>query len=511
MSEGRSGSESPDEGQSGNRARRESRLRISRGQRRGDVRVVRRRPQRGLERVLGVPALFAAAYGNVGSSIYYALGVTALYALGLTPVVFVISGIFFLFTALTYAEGTAAMPEAGGSTVFARRAFGQAFAFIVGWAQILNYVVTIAISAFAVPGYLSVFWPPLNAFPGNVLAAIGVTAALGVINIVGTKESSRVNISLAMIDLASQAFLVAMGFLLVFNTDALTSNIDFGTAPTLQQFLLGIAISMIAYTGIETVSNLSEETRNVPRTVPRSILLTFATVMVLYTLIPMMALSAMPVELVDGVYETRLVTEFLTNPVLGIVSEFGLDGSVQTAMEAWVGLLAAAILTLATNAGMLGISRLAYSLGHNGLLPARISELHPTRHTPVNAIILTVILTSLLILPGRMTVLASLYAFGAMLSFTFAHASIIRLRFTEPELGRPFRIPWNWHVRGRRVPVTALLGGGATMFAWVVVVTTQPIAWAIGFPWLGVGLAYYFWQRRRLQSRPVSGITTGVK
>jgi APA family basic amino acid/polyamine antiporter len=469
---------------------------------------VRRRPQRGLERVLGVPALFAAAYGNVGSSIYYALGVTALYALGLTPLVFVISGVFFLFTALTYAEGTAAMPEAGGSTVFARRAFGPAFAFIVGWAQILNYVVTIAISAFAVPGYLSVFWSPLNAFPANIIAAIGVTVALGAINIVGTKESSRINISLAMIDLASQAFLVAMGFLLVFNTDALTSNINFGTAPTLQQFLLGIAISMIAYTGIETVSNLSEETRNVPHTVPRSIMLTFATVMVLYTLIPMMALSTMPVELVDGVYETRLVTEFLTNPVLGIVSEFGLGGFVQTAMEAWVGLLAAAILILATNAGMLGISRLAYSLGRNGLLPERISELHPTRRTPVNAIILTVILTSLLILPGKMTVLASLYAFGAMLSFTFAHASILRLRMTEPELERPFRIPWNWHIRGSRLPITAMLGGAATTFSWIVVVTTQTTAWAIGFPWLGVGLAYYFWQRHRQQSAPVSGITT---
>ena len=487
---------------------REPRLRISRGRRRGDVRVLRRRPQRGLERVLGVPALFAAAYGNVGSSIYYALGVTALYALGLTPLVFVISGVFFLFTALTYAEGTAAMPEAGGSTVFARRAFGQAFAFIVGWAQILNYVVTIAISAFAVPGYLSVFWPALKTFPANVIAAIGVTVALGLVNIVGTKESSRINISLAMLDLMSQALLVVMGFFMVFNTEALTSNINFGTAPTFTQFLLGISISMIAYTGIETVSNLSEETRNVPRTVPRSILLTFATVMVLYTLIPMMALSAMPVELIDGVYETRLTTEFLTNPVLGIVREFRLGGFAQQAMEAWVGLLAATILVLATNAGMLGISRLAYSLGRNGLLPAAISELHPTRRTPVNAIIVTVILTSLLILPGKMTVLASLYSFGAMLSFTFAHASIVKLRMTEPEMERPFRIPWNWHVRGRRLPITALLGGVATTLSWVVVVTTQTAAWAIGFPWLGLGLLYYLWQRHRERSRPVSGITT---
>jgi APA family basic amino acid/polyamine antiporter len=474
----------------------------------GDVRVVRRRSQRGLERVLGVPALFSAAYGNVGSSIYYALGVTALYALGMTPVVFVISGVFFLFTALTYAEGAAAMPEAGGSAVFARRAFGRSFSFLVGWAQILNYVVTIAISALAVPGYLSVFWPTLKSYPVNVIVAIAVTVVLGVVNIVGTKESSRVNISIAVIDLASQALIITIGLVIVFNPALLTANVDFGTAPTFSQFLLGIAISMIAYTGIETVSNLTEETRNVSRTVPRSIMLTFGTVVVIYTLIPMVALSAMPVvEVRPGVFETLLATEFLQNPVLGIVREFGLGGFAQEALERWVGLLAATILVLATNAGMLGLSRLAYSLGRNGMLPERVSALHPTRRTPVNAIIVTVILTSLLILPGRVTVLASLYSFGAMLSFTFAHASIVRLRVTEPALERPFRIPWNWHVRGRRLPITALLGGTATSLAWMVVVLTQPTSWMIGVPWLAMGLGYFAWQRRRDRATSDSGPT----
>ena len=489
----------------------EPRLRIRRGRRAGDVRVVRRRVgQGGLARVLGVAGLFSAAYGNVGSSIYYALGVTALYALGLTPLVFVISGVFFLFTALTYAEGTAAMPEAGGSTTFARRAFGQGFSFLVGWAQILNYLVTIAISAFAVPGYLSVLWPGLKTGPANVIVGIAVTAALGALNIVGTRESSRVNIALAVVDLSTQALVITIGLLIVLDVDLLTSNIDFGTAPTVRQFLLGIAISMIAYTGIEAVSNLSEEARNVSRNVPRSILLTFGTVVVIYTLIPLVALSAMPVELVDGVYETRLATEFLANPVLGIVREFGLGGRVQDALEVWVGLLAATILVLATNAGMLGISRLVYSLGRNGLLPARIAELHPVRRIPVNAIIVTVVLTALLIIPGRIMVLANLYSFGAMLSFSFAHASIIRLRIREPEMERPFHIPWNWHVRGRQIPITALLGVAATTLAWLVVVATQLTSWVIGFPWLGVGLLYYLWRRSRGATRPAAGPAAGT-
>src|SRR5215207_6971064 len=112
-----------------------------------------RRRLEGLERVLGVNALFATAYGNVGSSIYYALGLVASFALGLTPVVFVITGIFFFFTAATYAEATAMFPEAGGSSSFARRAFNEFTSFFAAWAQMLNYPITVAISAFFVPHY----------------------------------------------------------------------------------------------------------------------------------------------------------------------------------------------------------------------------------------------------------------------------------------------------------------------------------------------------------------------
>ena len=477
----------------------EPRLRVSRGRRTADIRIRRRRTdQGGLSRVLGVSALFSTAYGNVGSSIYYALGVTALFALGLTPLVFVISGIFFLGTALTYAEGTAAMPEAGGSTTFARRAFGRGFSFLVGWAQILNYIVTIAISAFAVPGYLSVFYAPLKESPWNILGGIVVTIALGAVNVIGIRESGRVNTILAIVDLATQALLVVIGMILLFNVDLLTQNIDFGTAPTLKQFLLGVSISMIAYTGIETVSNLAEETRNPARTVPRSILLTFATVMVMYTLIPIVALSAMPVEMLpDGTFATKLGTEFLEDPVLGIVVAFDIGGIAQQLLELWIGLLAATILALATNAGMLGISRLSYSLGRNGLLPSAFAKLHPVRRTPVNAIVVAVVLTCVLIIPGRVTVLASLYAFGAMLSFTFAHASIIRLRVKEPDLERPFFIPMNVTIRGYRIPLPAVIGAIATSFAWFVVVLTQRTSWFIGFPWLAIGIAYYLWQRRR--------------
>jgi len=222
----------------------------------------RRRRQQGLERVLGTPALFATAYGNVGSSIYYALGVTAAVALGLTPIVFVISGLIFAATAATYAEGTVRYPEAGGSASFARHAFNELVSFGAAWAQMLNYIITIAISAFFVPHYLSIFWTPLRTNPWDIIGGAIVIVLLVGINIVGIREAASLNIFLAVIDFATQLLLVSVGFALIFSPHQLHANVHFGVAPSWGKFALAIPIAMIAYTGIETVSNLAEEARS---------------------------------------------------------------------------------------------------------------------------------------------------------------------------------------------------------------------------------------------------------
>ena len=214
----------------------------------------RRRRQQRLERVLGTPALFSTAYGNVGSSIYYALGVVAVYALGLTPVVFIIAGLIFACTAATYAEGTVHYPEAGGSSSFARHAFNELVSFEAAWAQMLNYIATIAVSAFFVPHYLSVFWAPLRQNPWDVVFGIVVIVLLVLLNIVGIQESAKVNIFLAVADFATQVLLVLLGFVLVFSPEILKSNVQLGVAPTWSSFFLSIPIAMLAYTGIETVS-----------------------------------------------------------------------------------------------------------------------------------------------------------------------------------------------------------------------------------------------------------------
>src|SRR3978361_857279 len=216
----------------------------------------------GLERVLGVNALFSTAYGNVGSSIYYALGLVASYALGLTPVVFIITVVIFYLTAATYAEATAMYPEAGGSSSFARHAFNEFVSFIAAWGQMLNYTITVAISAFFVPHCLAVFWPALGHSPGDVIGGAALVVGLAALNIRGTEESSKLNLILAIADLCTQVVLVGIGIVLVLSPHILVDNIHLGVAPTWSKFALGIAVGMIADTGIETISNMAEDAKD---------------------------------------------------------------------------------------------------------------------------------------------------------------------------------------------------------------------------------------------------------
>jgi APA family basic amino acid/polyamine antiporter len=470
----------------------------------------RRRRQQGLERVLGTPALFATAYGNVGSSIYYALGVTAAFALGLTPLVFVIAGVIFVATALTYAEGTVRYPEAGGSSSFARHAFGELASFGAAWAQTLNYVITIAISAFFVPHYLSVFWQPLHENPWDVVFGAVLIAVLVAINVLGAREAAALNIVLAAVDFATQLLLVLLGFALVFSPETLLDNVHLGVAPTWSHFLLAIPVGMIAYTGLETISNLSEETRDPPRDVPRAYVWVATAVFTIYLTLPMIALSALPVEGTDGRFVTRLGQPpeeggFQNSPILGVVRNIGVtDPTLVDGLEIYVGLIAATILVVAANAGVIGASRITYSMATYRQLPGRFRRLHARFKTPWLALVIFAGFFPLLVLlPGETTFLGTLYAFGAMLSFTIAHAAMVglRVRYADEEL--IFRARPNVRLRDVDWPVFALLGGAATLAAWLVVVAQEPQTRWAGFAWLLLGFAGYAFYRRRIARLPL--------
>ncbi|HEY1273862.1 MAG TPA: universal stress protein [Thermoleophilaceae bacterium] len=452
---------------------------------------------RGLERVLGTGALFSTAYGNVGSSIYYALGLVAIFALGMTPVVFLIAGFIFACTAATYAEATTMYPEAGGSSSFARRAFNEFWSFFAAWGQMLNYIITVAISAFFVPHYLGVFWSPLGESPADIIGGILVVVLLCAVNIVGVKESAGLNVFLALADFLTQVVLVIIGLVLVFSPSTLVDNVDFGTYPTVTDFLIAIPVGMVAYTGIETISNMAEEARDYGKTIPRGIAGVVVAVFAIYAFLPSVALSAMPV--VNGTTQLAQSKEdggYATDPILGVVKNIDL-GVFQSAAEIYVGILAATILFIATNAGMLGVSRLTYSMGQHRQLPEQLRALHPKFRTPYVAIVVFGLIACLTILPGQADFLATIYAFGAMLSFTVAHMSVIRLRIDRPEVERPYRGPGNLRWRGKDLPLFAIVGGLGTGIAWVVVTVLNPATLIAGAVWLALGVTTYVLYRRR--------------
>jgi basic amino acid/polyamine antiporter, APA family len=452
---------------------------------------------RGLERVLGTGALFSTAYGNVGSSIYYALGLVAIYAAGMTPVVFVIAGLIFAATAATYAEATTMFPEAGGSSSFARRAFNEFWSFFAAWGQMLTYIITISISAFFVPHYLGVFWSPLGESPADIFAGIVVVALLGTLNIVGVKESAGVNVGFAVADFLTQVILVVVGIVLVLDPQLLVEQVDFGTTPTVGDFLIAIPVAMVAYTGIETISNMAEEARDYGKTIPRGIGLVVGAVAVIYTFLPAVALSAMPVK--NGETVLALPKEeggYADDPVLGVVNNMDL-GSFGHAAEIYVGILASTILFIATNAGILGVSRLSYSMGQHRQLPEFLRLLHPRFRTPYIAIAVFSGIACLAIVPGEADFLGVIYAFGAMLSFTMAHASVVALRLKQPDRERPWRGPGTLRVRGRELPLFAVFGGLGTGTAFVVVTALDVRVLISGVLWLALGVGIYMVYRRR--------------
>ncbi|MFM8762437.1 MAG: amino acid permease [Solirubrobacterales bacterium] len=456
----------------------------------------------GLQRVLGVNALFSTAYGNVGSSIYYALGLVAALALGLTPLVFILTGVIFFLTASTYAEATAMYPEAGGSSSFARRAFNEFVSFFAAWGQMLNYIITIAISAYFVPHYLgAILWEPLRSGPADIIAAIVIVAVLAAINVFGAQESTGVNITLALVDFATQLLLVVLGLVLVFSPDVLVSNVQFGIAPTWSQFLLAIPLGMIAYTGIETISNMAEEARNEAVTVPKAINRVVIAVFAIYALLPAVALSALPVtKQPDGSYQTLLGLPesdggFAGDPVLGVVKQIEL-GPLQGGAEVYVALLAATILLIAANAGIIGVSRLVYSMGIHRQLPDGLRRLHPRFGTPWIGILVFAAVACMAITSGQAEFLGSLYAFGAMLSFTIAHAAVVKLRYSKPDADRPYRGPGNIQLKGWSLPVFAVFGGVGTGLALIVVSVLNLPVLAAGTGWLIAGVVTYVLYRR---------------
>jgi APA family basic amino acid/polyamine antiporter len=455
------------------------------------------RPEPLLKRGLGVPGLFVAVYSAVGFSIYFALGVVADRGLGLTPLIFLVAGLLFVLTTLSYVEGGAMFRERGGSSSFARHAFNELIAFIAGWAILIDYLIVAALAAISVPHYLEPISADLSQAGWEIGVAGAVIAAacvLNVLNITGRGRERPLAV-LALADIALQLAVIVVGLLAVLHPDRLTDQVHLFTSPSFRDIVYSAVVAMLAYAGIEAASDLAPDIDVEPRDLKRIVSLGAFAVPLVYAGMAAIALMAVPVVAGPHGPETALGKEFVEAPVLGVVSAYH-PVWVSHAMRWLVALIATPVLFWATTTALLGVSRHIYTLAINRQIPSWLGKLNSRHATPHVAIALSGVIAIGLVAPTDVKLLAGIYAFGATLAITIAQLSIVRLRITEPERPRPFRVPFDVPWRGARLPVPAIFAALFSGLAFVSVLAYHDRARWVGGGWMLFGLLFYVVYRK---------------
>ncbi|HZB34688.1 MAG TPA: universal stress protein [Gaiellaceae bacterium] len=442
----------------------------------------------GLQRVLDVPSLAAVAYGEIASSLYFALGVVALYALGFTPWVLLAVGLLFLLVSLSYAEGTSAIPETGGAATFVRRAFNDPAGFLTGWALILDYLIVMALAALFVPHYVghAVGWEGLTDEPWDTVVGVVVILGTGALRLVRRTSLYRTAILIAGLALVSHLALVVLGFAFLFFAGALTEGVDLGTAPTWSAIAFALPLAMLAYTGLETVANLAAETREPGRTLPRSLFAGIGLVVAVSFAIGLVAVSAFPAGIGLG-------ADWLRAPLMGLAAALDaeLPALAGDIVRITIGLTGALVLLTAVTTSISGAGRIAYSMGQREMLPHTFGTLNRrTLISPAAIVSAALIAAALLVISHfipteAVRFLAGLFSFGVLLAFTAAQLAVIRLRYTEPDLERPFRAPL----------AAAVIGAPLTFAIWIASLATHEATRIAGPLWLLFGAAVYIMTR----------------
>ncbi len=455
-----------------------------------------------LQRALDAPALASVAYGEVASSLYFALGIVALHALGLTPEVLAVVGVLFLVVTLSYAEGTTMIGETGGAATFVRVAFNDFAGFVTGWALFLDYLIVIALSALFFPHYLGLALGvhSIARRPGDVIVGCVVIGAIALLRLLRRTRLYSFSLVVPLLDLVTQLLLVLLGFAFLFSPSALGRGLSFGTQPSWHQLAFALPLALLAYTGLETVANLAEETRQPGRDLPRSLFTGIGLVVVVTVLIALVALSAFPAP--HGT--TLLGTKWQRAPLMGVVYALGPHVAwwVERVLRVYVGLTGALILLTAAATSNSGFGRLAYSLGEHGQLPRVFGRLsRRSLHSPETVVAAATISVALLLstefTTNPVSFLASLFSFGVLVAFTAAQLAVVKLRFAKPDLERPFRVPLSIRVRGADVPLPTVVGALATTAIFVAAMATHIGARYGGPIWLACGVVVYLLVRRR--------------
>jgi APA family basic amino acid/polyamine antiporter len=440
-----------------------------------------------VRRGFGPPALAARGLTAVGASILFILGVVSEHALGLTPLAFLGSALFFVLTAMSYVEGSSVHPEQGGASTLARYAFDELWSFVAGWAIVLDYLIVMAIGIFSISHYLAAFWGKTGEWPLDLVIAGAAIAFVCWSNVRGLSvRRVRGVLRVGVAFLALCVAIVVFGLITELHPGRVIDSIDVGRTPAVGDLLFAMVLAGVAATGIEAASGLAPEVR-VGRRGLRN-LVAFATVAVFVILVGVSSVATMAVPPVGG--HSPLGGSYVEAPLLGVVSAF--DPSwLKHLMRYVVGGLGAVVLLQAVNSTMLGFSRIAYSLATNRQIPSALGRLHPKHGTPYVAIVIASVMSFGLAAASDIDFLAGIFALGATLVFAIAHMSVVALRFREPDAQRVYRVPLSVSVRGTPVPLPAVLGAVVAIAGWVSVLILHAGARYVGGAWLIFGVVLY--------------------
>jgi APA family basic amino acid/polyamine antiporter len=459
-----------------------------------------------LRHSLGSPILFAVVYTSLASAVFFSLGVVADHALGLTPVVFLIAAVMFGVTAMSYVEGASLHPEPGGSTVFARYAFNELVSFVAGWAMLLDYVILIAVTAFAATQYLAVFWAPLGHTAESLLLSIAIIGFVVFTSIRGFAWRREYRIGLIVVGaLVLELIAITIGLGQFFEVKKIASQIHLGSYPTWSGLIFALTVTTIAFTSVESASGMAGEVQAGRGALRRLIGSGTATVLIAYVGVAVVAVSALPLP-----GPGRAGHNFSEAPVIDVMRQLH-PHALSQAFVYVIGAVAAGTLVAAADSAMLGLSRLAYSLSVNRQIPSGLGRLHPRRSTPYVLILLAGLMSAALVIPESLDFLIGIYAFGAMLAFTIAHLSVVKLRYSEPAGERPFRTPFSVRLRGGDLPLLAVLGALVCSAGWVATMLVHEPARYVGLGWMLAGLVLYVVYRRADETSLLRRVTVPVE
>jgi APA family basic amino acid/polyamine antiporter len=448
-------------------------------------------PPEALKRGTGSPPLFGIVQGFLSASLYFALGIVVGNALGFTWLVLLAASLFFVLLVLSYMEGASLHQERGGATVIARFGFNELWSFVAGWAIMLDYLILIAITAFATTDYMAVFWDEFAEGVPELVLAIGVILYVAWVNMRGAGSRRWGRAAFVVVaDLALQLLVVVLGLALLFEPDVLSDPAALAGTPDAEELLFAFTIAIAAFSGLDASSALAGEVAVSRRGLKRLFAVRTAAA-VPYIGIALVASSTLPPS----------GDRWQEAPMLGIVSAFE-QGWLREPLRYVIALAALAILVIACNAAMFGLSRLGYSLALNRQIPSLVGRLHSRYDSPVVLIWLGALLAIALVLPTDLELLVAIYAFGATLAFTLVHLAVIRLRFREPYRDRPYKIPFGIRVGNAELPLTAALGAAMAAVAFVSVVVLHDAARFVGAAWMAFGVVLYVTYRTS-EGKPV--------